>query len=281
MINVFEPIWKDVYYSSTADSITYSVKDNGVTVFNGKAVKAPDASTVDVNVSLICRNFMNNDLPDFRGVTAATSYTNAYACKEFTLTASDTSSTAHYTFLWDWSYLDWNGGSVSMSSPINGHYCANMLVFSSVCSSNTVTNRITFPGGNYCGKMALYYQGAKGGWNSFLIEGNVKRTDKLTNHSISRSVRNTTIDFENKIYSIDVEPSYELSTGWLTDSQAANLAENLLQSPRIFAHDLVQDKIFPVVITDTSVQYKTYRTNGRKRVNYVIKVKNSQTKIRR
>ena len=57
--------------------------------------------------------------------------------------------------------------------------------------------------------------------------------------------------------------------------------ENLLQSPSIYAHDLVTGDIFPVVITDTNVQYKTYRTNGRRRVNYVIKVKASQTKTRR
>lgn len=275
------PIWKDVYYTSTADSITYSIKVGGSTLFNGKAVKFPGASNIEVNVSLICRNFMNNDLPDFSGVHTATNYTNSDACKTFTLESTDTYGVTSYTFLWDWSYLDWNGGSVSMSSPINGHYCANMMVFSSSVSGGTVTNSITFPGGNYCGKMALYYQGAAGGWNSFLIEGNVKRTDKLTNHSISRRVKNTSIDFENKIYSMDVEPSYELSTGWLTDSQAANLAENLLQSPSIYAHDLITGDIFPVVITDTNVQYKTYRTNGRRRVNYVIKVKASQTKTRR
>ena len=276
------PIWKDVYYTSTADSITYSITVGGSTIFNGKAVKFPGAQYVEVNVSLICRNFMNNDLPDFRGVSAATNYTNSDACRTFTFTASDTSSTTTYKFLWDWSYQDWNGGSQSMSSPINGHYCANMLVFSSsVSSGGVVTNSITFPGGCYCGKMALYYQGAKGGWNSFLIEGAVKRTDKLTNHSISRRVRNTSIGFENMIYSMDVEPSYELSTGWLTDAQAANLAQNLLQSTRIYAHNLTTGEIFPVLITDTSVQYKTYRTNGRKRVNYVIKVKASQTKIRR
>lgn len=273
------PIWKDVYYTASTESIDYTIRTGGQTVFNGRAVKFPGASNIEVNVSLICRNFMNNDLPDFLSVHSATSFTNSNACKTFTL--ESTVGSADYTFLWDWSYLNWNGGSKSMSSPINGHYCANMMVFSSSVSGGTVTNSITFPGGNYCGKMALYYQGAAGGWNSFLIEGNVKRTDKLTNHSVSRRVKNTGIDFENKIYSMDVEPSYELSTGWLSDEQAANLAENLLQSPSIYAHDFVAEEIFPVVITDTNVQYKTYRTNGRKRVNYVIKVKASQTKTRR
>ena len=277
---VIAPIWKDVYFTTTADSITYSIKSGGNTVFNGKAVKCPGAANVEVNVSLICRNFMNNDLPDFTNVSAFTAFTNTNAIKMFDFYQGSTLLN-QYVFLWDWSYQDWNGASKSMSSPINGHYCANMFGMNTVVGTNTVNNQVWPATGNYCGKMALYYQGAAGGWNSFLIEGNVKRTDKLTNHSISRSVKNTSINFENKIYSMDVEPQYELSTGWLTDAQAANLAENLLQSPSIYAHDLVTDKIFPVVITDTNVQYKTYRTNSRKPVNYVIKVKASQTKIRR
>lgn len=276
------PIWKDVYYSSTADSITYSIKAGGSTIFNGKAVKFPGAATVDVNVSLICRNFMNNDLPDFRGVSAATTYTNANACKTFTFEASDTNSATSYTFLWDWSYQDWNGASKSMSSPINGHYNSNMLVFSSsVSAGGVVTNSISFPGGSYCGEMALYYQGAAGGMNSFLVEGTVKRTDKIGEHKFSKRVRNTSNNFEETRYSLDVDRSYKLSTGWLTDAQAANLAENLLESPRVYAHIFATGEIFPVNITDTSVEFKTFKNNSRKRVNYTISIKASQTRVRR
>ena len=279
---VYAPIWKDTYYSTTADSITYSIKTGSQqTIFNGKAVKCPGAANVEINVSLICRNFMNNDLPDFRGVSAATTYWNDDACKVFQLYQGSTLLET-YKFLWDWSYQDWNGGSQSMSSPINGHYNGSMIVFSSsVSSGGYVGNVVSFPGGNYCGTMALYYQGAAGGWNSFLIEGNVKRTDKLTRYNISRRVKNTSIDFENTTYSMDVDPTYEVYTGWLTDAQADNLAENLLKSPRVYAHDLVTGAIFPVVITDVSIQHKTYKTNSHKPVNYVISLKASQTKIRR
>lgn len=280
MATIKAPIWKDTYYTSTAQSITYTITSGGATVFNGKAVKFPDAANVEVNINLICRNFMSNELPDLRNISTSTAVTNSNALKTFNFTSSDGGSNS-YVFLWDWSYQDWNGGSKSMGSPINGHYNGNMFVLSSSTNGTVVTNNITMGSGNHCGQMALYYQGAAGGWNSFLIEGHVKRTDKLTNHNVSRRVKNTSVDFENTIYSIDVEPSYELSTGWLSDAQAANLAANLLQSPRIYAHDLVNDRIFPVLITDTSVQYKTYRTNSRKPINYVIKIKASQSKTRR
>lgn len=278
---VTAPIWKDTYYTTSAASLTYTIRYAGDIIFTGKAVKFPGAQNLEVNISQICRNFMNNDLPDLRNISSYTAVTNTRAMMMFDLYQGSV-RLEQYVFLWDWSYRNWNGASKSMSNPINGHYGSNMFILNTVANTTTVTNQIT-PGasGSYCGKMALYYQGAEGGWNSFLIEGAVKRTDKLTNHSVSRRVKNTSIDFENKIYSMDVEPSYELSTCWLTDSQAANLAENLLQSPSIYAHDLITGDIFPVVITDTNVQYKTYRTNGRKRVNYVIKVKASQSKTRR
>lgn len=277
------PIWKDTYFTSTDDSLTYTVKSDGSTIFIGKAVKLPGAATVEINMSEICKNFMDNDLPDFRSVNSATSFTNYNACKTFYIFVNDAASAASgFTFLWDWSYVDWNGGSKSMSSPINSHYTTNMLVFSSSVGNNSlVTNSISFPGGSYCGDMALYYQGAGGGWNSFLIEGTVKRSDSITPYRFSKSVKNTSIDFEDTKYSQDIEPNWELHTGWLTEAQAANLAHNLLQSARVYAHDLKTDRIFPVVIDESKAEYKTYATNSRKPISYTIKIKESQTRIRR
>ena len=280
MATIYAPIWKDTYYTSTATTIDYTIASGGATIFSGRAVKFPGAANVEVNLNLICRNFMNNDLPDLNTISSNTAVTNTNALKTFSFSATDGGSN-NYVFLWDWSYQNWNGASKSMSSPINGHYNSSMFILSSSTNGSVVTNSIQLGSGSYCGQMALYYQGAEGGWNSFLIEGNVKRTDKLTNHNVSRRVRNTSAEFENKIYSMDVEPSYELSTGWLSDAQAANLAENLLESPNIYAHDFKTDRIFPVLITDTNVQYKTFKTNSRKPVNYVIKIKASQTKTRR
>lgn len=280
IVMVYAPIWKDTYYTTTAASITYTVKQNGSTLFIGKAVKLPGASTVEININEICKNFLSNELPDFRNVSTATTYTNSEACKTFQLYQGSTLLET-YVFLYDWSYTDWNGGSKSMGLPINGHYESTMLVFSSYTSSNVVYNTITFPGGNYCGDMALYYQTAGGGWCSFLCEGVVKRTDNLTPYTYTKSVKNTSNNFENTKYSIEYDRTYVINSGWLSDSESKNLAENLLKSTRVYAHDLKTDEIFPVVITDTSIQYKTYVSNSRKPVNYTINISSSQSRIRR
>lgn len=132
----------------------------------------------------------------------------------------------------------------------------------------------------YCGDMALYYLNARGGWDSFLIEGKVIKKDNYTIYEYDRAFSNQTIDYERGRYLNEIETAYELHTGWLTDSQSAILAKNLLGSNQVYAHNLVTDKIFPVVITDTSAEYKTYKNEG-KLVSYTINIVESQSKVRR
>lgn len=132
----------------------------------------------------------------------------------------------------------------------------------------------------YCGDMALYYLNSKGGWDAFLIEGNIKKTDNYSIYEYNKSFNNNTINFERDRYLNEIETEYELHTGWLTDSQAANLTKNLLGSNKVYAHNLVENKIFPVVITNSSAEYKTYK-NEQKLISYTINIVESQGKVRR
>ena len=280
---IYAPIWKDTFFTATTASVNYKITDaNGNVLFLGKAVKFPGAATLEINVNQICKNYMNNDLPDFRGVSTSTSYTNSNACKVFKIFTGDSSTAAEsYTFLWDWSYVNWTGSNKSMSSPINGHNNGTMLTFSSQVSSSSVTNRISFTNNGYCGDWALYYQNKLGGWDSFLIEGNVKRTDTITQHKFSKSVKNTSIDFEDTVYTDDIERRWQMYTGWMSDAEAARFAEHLLQSTRVYAHNFSTNEIIPVVIVDSTAEHKTFRNQGHKKFNYVLNVKASQTNIRR
>jgi hypothetical protein len=280
---VYAPIWKDTFYTASTASVNYKITDTGGNVlFLGKAVKFPGAATLEININQICRNFMNNDLPDFRGVTTSTSYTNSNACKTFNLYTGDSTTTAQsYTFLWDWSYTDWTGGTKSMSSPVNGHNNGTMLTFSSQVSGNTVRNSISFSNNGYCGDAALYYQNKLGGWDSFLIEGNVKRTDSITQYKYSKAVKNTSIDFEDTVYTDDISRRWQMYTGWMSDAEASRFADNVLQSTRVYLHLFGSNEIIPVVVTDSTAEHKTFNNQGRKKFNYVINVKASQTNIRR
>lgn len=134
---------------------------------------------------------------------------------------------------------------------------------------------------NFCGDFAVYYVGKKGGWNAFLFEGICKQTDNLTEHKYNRSVNNQTINFENNRYMVEVMPTYELRTGWLSDEEAARLASDLIPTTKLYLHNLITDELKPAIITNTTAEYKTFRNNNRKFVQYTITVQESQTRIRR
>lgn len=129
---------------------------------------------------------------------------------------------------------------------------------------------------NHCGDVALYYLNAAGGWDAFLIQGKVLRTDKYAQADYYKSFDNTTIEFGKKRWLNEIRPSWELHTSYLTDEQAERLVENLLPSTQVYLHDLVKDIYYPVNITDTSADYKTYANQGNKLVAYTIKVEASQ-----
>ncbi len=129
---------------------------------------------------------------------------------------------------------------------------------------------------SYCGDAALYYLGEKGQIDAFLIQGKVLRTDRYTQGDFYKSFDNTTIEFGKKRWLNEIRPSWELHTSYLTDEQAERFVRNLLPSTQVYLHDLVNDKIYPVLITDTSAEYKTYANQGEKLVAYTIGVEASQ-----
>lgn len=131
-----------------------------------------------------------------------------------------------------------------------------------------------------CSKYCLYYVNGYGGWDSFLINGNDKRTDKLTSYTYVKSCNNNTTEFGSKKYLNVVKPTYELFTDWLNDDESSRMW-HLLESTEVYLHNLETDKIIPVNITNNSVDYKTFTNNGKKKYYYKISVEESQTKIRK
>lgn len=133
----------------------------------------------------------------------------------------------------------------------------------------------------YCGDFAIYYLNRFGGWCAFLFEGPCKRKDTLTSHTSDRSVYNTTIDFAKNRYAVEVKETWSLTTGRLSDSQSERFAADVLPSTQVYAHNLKTNEIFPVVITDTTADFKTFKGQQRKPVTYTLTVERSQGRIRR
>ena len=134
---------------------------------------------------------------------------------------------------------------------------------------------------NCCVKYALHYVNAKGGWDSFLIQGAGLKKENLTVYTTDRAYDNTTMEFEQMRNVTDIQTIYELNTHYLTDEQSEKLVKNLLGSNMVYLQEFPGGRIFPVIIQDHNLTYQTYQTNGKRLAQYKIKVAESQTKHRR
>lgn len=146
--------------------------------------------------------------------------------------------------------------------------------------SLTIGNKV-FKVVNGCSRYALYYVNAYGGWDSLLIEGNDAEADNLTRH-----IRETEYDNRNiqnrgvHNYVNEIVKTMTLHTSWLSDDESSRM-HHLLNSTNVFLCDISTGDMIPVILTDTRTDYKTYKGNGGRLVNYSINVSIAQERIRR
>lgn len=289
MATIKAPIWQDIYYTSTTYTMLEYVinKTDQTVIYAGRAYQRPGGNGISINISKICQDYIKDTFSDvdFRTLVGTT-YTHPEAYVEFELRERSTGNLLNtYGFVYDWSYEGWNGGTRTVSNPINNHNADGMYYFDSFITIGSTSQKPELRTtvryiveGNGCGEVALYYKNRKGGWDAFLIEGNVTKKDEYTKYTYNRSFNNNTLEFENGTYHSQIVTSYILNTGWLNDQQSDNLAFNLLSSNEVYLHNLCTDKVYPVVIKDNTATYKTYKNNSRKLVNYQINVEESQRK---
>lgn len=293
MATITAPIWKDTYYTTTADTVNYSIRLNGETIFTGKGVKYPDADDMQLNINKICRNYLECDIAALL-TTMPSSNTNQdhpNAQRTFNFYTGST-KVNDYVFYQDYSYTNdkpATGSSIVVSNPINGHYVSGMLkvrTYRGTSSYYTTGSASSSTGLGYttrvkCVPYVLYYLNSYGGWDAFAIEGTGIKKDAYTTYKTDQSYNNTTLQFETNKYAQEIKTAYELNTGLLSDEQSANLAKNLLGSIKVYLQNIDEGWIKPVIITDNNITYQTYQTNGRKLCQYKINVQESQTKIRK
>ena len=140
---------------------------------------------------------------------------------------------------------------------------------------------------DHCGLGAFIYRNRFGGWDSFLIEGNIIKTDNYTKLNYrTKGEYNQMYDFRNSKYmdekhtdNVSINTTYEAYTGWLSDEEAERLVFHLLSSPIVYFQDLHKENqlydtdylsYIPIRLTASSAEYKKFR-NGKKLVNYLIK----------
>lgn len=272
---VISPIWKDVSYTSSTTPLKYTISVDGNEIFNGIAYARPGSEYVVFNINKICQNWVSSVLPDIRTFTGTYTHDNAF--KTFILKDISGNTLETYKFLYDWSYDDYfTGQTCNLNKYINNQYAYGQLIFTTDFNGESVTTTVRKSDGNACGEYAIYYLNRYGGWDSFLIEGNVIKKDVYEKYYTNKSFNNTQLDFERKVYNNQITTKYELNTSWLTDSESDKLAFNLLSSNSAYLHNLVKDEIKPIVINNTETEYKKF-INGKKLNRYKIEVENSQS----
>ena len=132
---------------------------------------------------------------------------------------------------------------------------------------------------NTCYRYAIYWQNELGGYDYMLFAGKEMQTDNLSRLSYKKNYISQSLDFHEKDYLTTIGETWSLNTSWLTDAQGANLI-SLFASNKVYLHDLETQKILPVNVTNSSLEHKTYKNQGRKLCSYVLEVKASQPKYR-
>lgn len=130
----------------------------------------------------------------------------------------------------------------------------------------------------YCADWTLLYVNKFGAIDSFLIEGNLYKTDNYTKNSYKQEVLTTDVNkFGTINYLTSINTTYSFSTNYLTDEQSITLSEHLLPSQIAWLYNNATAEKIPVNITNSSADYKTFK-NGKTMVNYIIELQETTDK---
>lgn len=132
-----------------------------------------------------------------------------------------------------------------------------------------------------CAEYALYYVNAYGGWDCLLVEGSAVESDALKRYT--REVVYDNSDIQNRgiqNYVNEITKSFTLHTGWLLHDQG-EMMHHLINSTNVYLYDIANEAMIPVTIPSTTCEYKTFKNQGNRLVDYTLEVQIAQNRIRR
>ena len=130
-----------------------------------------------------------------------------------------------------------------------------------------------------CYRYCIYYFNQYGGWDSILFAGKTIQNDNLSRLSYKKNYVAASSDFNKVNYLTTIQENWQLNTSFLDDLRSQKMI-NMMASNCLYLHDLEENKIIPVNITNSKCEHKTYKNQGRKLYTYTIEVSASQPKYR-
>lgn len=149
------------------------------------------------------------------------------------------------------------------------------------CEDDNVDSGIDYNVVDFCGRYALYYINAYGGVDMLLIEGGYSESDLLSRHTRDLEYDNRdNRDRGRQNYVSEISKGLTLHTSWMSDDESSRM-HHLLNSTEVYLFDVDTFEFSPVLLKNTTTEYKTYKSNGCKLVNYAIEIEYANDRIRR
>ena len=296
----------------------YKYKINGSTIFEGKTVPINSKISVKIN-DIIKYQFDSQELvfPTDAIATSITNYleVDVYASQDDWET---TTNKGTYRFFYDWSYNDltqyttpivgkvidsrqyvivssngFNNTETTMTlnckdSNGNTKYNAQSTTnlggrviikkMNSDIATCTVNQTTTYNVGKTHYKYCLYYRTLSGGWSWLLLNRTSKQTDTVTVNTYKQNWNNTTKEFGTNVFEKDIQRKWSVKSDYVGDKDSKTIHDAIL-TQKAYLHDLEEDTIVPVNITDTTVDVKTFYSNGRKQSQYSFTCEDAQTRM--
>lgn len=249
------PTWKDTYLESTANKLTFSVSRNGEVIYTGQAQKPYTDAYIHIRMNDICEPYLS---PLFDGgMTLLEGTHNAPAISTFTVT-SDSSQLGTFTFAW---CRDTSKDSITdmnfLNTPVDSKTTAGMFHTSTYAFGDNYSTTFTRDDGNGgCGRYAIYYVNLKGGWDYYLFEGGTTRRQTYTTVETANTYNNNTLARGAGRLIPGIQDEWTLNTSYMNDRKSLVWALNIPTSPCVYLHDLAEDTVTPVIITDTDKEIR-------------------------
>lgn len=315
------PIWKDKIVDLGASSVEFRITSGGSTIYSGKAIARPGVATAKIRINDICADFLSSSLPTFTDRTFSPMSLPSFVVQKKSGSSWTTVETIDFYPDWSYdyqysgdvlsspingridsrmmifttkknissatvsaSYKKKSGSTTSRTTTVSPTPNNGTCAFLANAVSDTV--QITVNSNVYkvvtnCAKYALYYVNAYGGWDQFLIEGNDLEADSLAKFIAEREYDNSGQPNAGRVnYVNEITKGWTFYTGWMTDLAGSRM-HHLLNSCLVYLVEISTRYTYPVIITSNSCEYKTYKNQGRKMVNYSFTVELAQNRIRR
>lgn len=309
-VDVTYGIYVEKFYIENREVISYDEL-----LFKGRAYARPNETVIKVNINKICQNYM----PDIVLKLDDTVVDMSHSYETFKLKNENGTLLHTYHFVNDWTYkplvlgIKTNpivpyialGQRLFFSALAQGEkeikwgmrYYDGTEDYDNIKTLENDMSTLIVPSSRQLGvskfyfgkniypvlpkckcKYVLYYQNPYGGYSWFPITGRVIRRDRLETYTVTQNYNNNTTDFGKRRYLSTININYEINTQWLSQEQSDRMWE-LIESNQVWLHNLDDNEIMPVIITDTDVEHKQKTLNGRM-LSYRINVELSHLRER-